>query len=158
MKLFVKNLLITGLIFFSGQLLGQNAGDKMVDAANALIKALSPDQRSQIMFEVNDTSREIWHYLPVANFDRFGLALSELSDAQDALVYELMRSALSEEGYAKASQIIDLELVLKELENNSERRDPQQYHISIYGTPALQGIWSWGFSGHHLSLHFTMVD
>ena len=155
---FCRNFVLIAGLLFANQGVAQETASSMVDAANAFIRSLTPDQRSEIMFEINDTSREIWHFLPLASFDRFGLALSELNEAQDALVYELINSALSDEGYSKATQIMSLESILKELENNSPTRDPQQYHISIYGKPAKQGIWSWGFSGHHLSLHFTIVD
>jgi len=133
-------------------------GKAMIRAANDLIQGLNEAQRSKIMFEVNDTSREIWHYLPVASFGRFGQPLSELNEEQDQLVYNLLESSLGDEGFFKAQQIMSLESVLRSLENNAPNRDPEQYHISIYGKPAKKGIWSWGFSGHHISLHFTMVD
>jgi hypothetical protein len=133
-------------------------GDEMVLAAQKLLESLTPGQKQQVTFEVNDTSREIWHYLPVADFGRFGLPLTELSDAQDQLVLGLVRASLSDEGFGKAQQIMELERVLKVMENNSPRRDPEQYHIAVYGTPSMQGIWSWSLSGHHLSLHFTMVE
>jgi hypothetical protein len=135
-----------------------STGDDMVKAAKNLLAGLTPDQRSQVTFEVNDTSREIWHFLPVASFDRFGLPLNELSDAQDALVLDLVKASLSAEGFDKATQIMSLESILKVIENNAPNRDPQQYHIAVYGIPATKGIWSWSFSGHHISLHFTMVD
>lgn len=133
-------------------------GEEMVMAARKLLESLNPGQKQQVTFEVNDTSREIWHYLPVADFDRFGLPLTELNDAQDQLVLGLVRSSLSDEGFGKAQQIMELERVLKVMENNSPRRDPEQYHIAVYGTPSMKGIWSWSLSGHHLSLHFTMVE
>jgi hypothetical protein len=135
-----------------------NNGEGMVKAAIKLVESLNADQKAAATFEVNDTSREIWHFLPVADFGRYGLPLSELDDAQDQLVLDLVKASLSDEGFEKAHQIMGLELVLKAMENNSPRRDPQQYHISVYGTPSIKGVWSWGFSGHHLSLHFTMVD
>jgi len=135
-----------------------NTGADMVKAAESLLSSLSDDQRARITFEVNDTSREIWHYLPLANFSRFGIPLRDLNPTQDALVYHMLEVSLSAEGYDKARQIMDLENVLKIMENNSPRRDPEQYHIAIYGTPSLKGIWSWSLSGHHVSLHFTVVD
>jgi hypothetical protein len=135
-----------------------STGDDMVAAANKLLASLTADQRAEVTFEVNDTSREIWHFLPVASFDRFGLPLNQLSDAQDQLVLDLVKASVSTEGFDKARQIMDLESILKVMENNSPNRDPQQYHIAIYGTPSTKGIWSWSFSGHHISLHYTMVD
>ncbi len=148
-------LIILGFFLCSAM---ANTGEGMVKATNKFLESLSDEQKAAATFEVNDTSREIWHFLPVADFGRYGLPLSELDDVQDQLVLDLVRASLSEEGFEKAHQIMELEVVLKAMENNSPRRDPQQYHISVYGTPSLEGIWSWGFSGHHLSLHFTMVE
>jgi len=149
-------LLVTFLLMVNQ--VWSSTGDDMVAAADRLLASLTPDQRTQVTFEVNDTSREIWHFLPVASFDRFGLPLNELSDAQDQLVLDLIKASVSAEGFDKATQIMNLETILKVMENNAPSRDPQQYHIAIYGTPSTKGIWSWSFSGHHISLHYTMVD
>jgi hypothetical protein len=37
-------------------------------------------------------------------------------------------------------------------------RDPEGYFFSIFGTPADKGAWGWRVEGHHVSLHFTVVD
>ncbi len=136
----------------------QMADDAMVRAANDLVEALSPAQHDQAVFEFSDSARSIWHFLPLASFGRYGIPLSDLSDQQDELVFELMRSALSKKGFSKAETIIALEDILKQLEDNSPTRDREQYHIAIYGDPSKEGTWAWGISGHHLSLHFTMID
>ena len=130
----------------------------MIAAAKQLLEGLSKEQRAKIQFKVNDESREIWHFLPATDFARFGLPLTELSDDQDRRVLDLVAASLSTEGFDKAQKIMSLEQVLRLLENNPTRRDPQKYHIAIYGDPSDEGIWSWAFSGHHLSLHYTMVD
>jgi hypothetical protein len=36
-------------------------------------------------------------------------------------------------------------------------RDPEDYWISVFGTPSMTGTWGWRWEGHHLSLHFTIV-
>ena len=45
------------------------------------------------------------------------------------------RQALSAAGYAKVVNIIELELVLREIETFGLMRDPERYHLTIYGTP-----------------------
>ena len=37
-------------------------------------------------------------------------------------------------------------------------RDPEGYFFSIFGTPARPGTWGWRVEGHHVSLHFTIVN
>ena len=53
--------------------------------------------------------------------------------------------------------IIDLERVLLEL-TGSDIRVPELYHVMLYGEPSDHGTWGWRFEGHHISLHFTIVD
>src|SRR4029077_3868390 len=77
---------------------------------------------------------------------------------------------LSQRGYLTASSIMDLETVLKALEA-AERaagpqpprgqfleRDPEKYFFSIFGTPSAKDTWGWRVEGHHVSLHFTIVN
>ena len=37
-------------------------------------------------------------------------------------------------------------------------RNPELYHVSIFGDPDKAGTWGWRFEGHHLSLNFTFVN
>ena len=83
-------------------------------------------------------------------------------------IRRLRRTGLSQRGYMTASQIMDLENVLREVEAaaraaNGGRgeamvRDPERYFVSIFGTPSTTGAWGWRVEGHHISLHFTVVD
>ena len=54
--------------------------------------------------------------------------------------------------------MVDLENILKVLENGSAMRDPEQYAFSIFGTPGGKGVWGWRVNGHHLSLHFNVAN
>jgi hypothetical protein len=36
-------------------------------------------------------------------------------------------------------------------------RDPERYHLTVYGTPDAAQRWGWRFEGHHLSLNFTLA-
>ena len=66
-------------------------------------------------------------------------------------------TALSATGYRKVVNIIELELVLRELETFGLMRDPERYHVTFYGTPSRTERWGWRFEGHHLSLNFTLA-
>jgi hypothetical protein len=37
-------------------------------------------------------------------------------------------------------------------------RDPERYFFSIFGTPSTLNAWGWRVEGHHVSLHFTVVN
>jgi hypothetical protein len=72
-------------------------------------------------------------------------------------VHALLKTALSASGYRKATNIIELELVLREIETFGMMRDPERYHLTIYGKPDAKAAWGWRFEGHHLSLNFTLA-
>jgi hypothetical protein len=127
------------------------------DPAIAFLQSLDNEQRERTVYDFNHNSREFWSYLPGAMMPRFGISLAELSNHQKELAFELLRSALSQTGYDKATQIISLESVLAEIDGNKEFRDPEKYHIAFFGNPAEDEVWSWFFEGHHLSLNFANV-
>jgi hypothetical protein len=66
---------------------------------------------------------------------------------------------MSQTGYIKAVTIMSLEDVLKALENdNGERRDPEKYHFTVFGTPSDTGPWGWRIEGLHLSQNYTVAS
>ncbi len=61
-------------------------------------------------------------------------------------------------GYLKASTIIDLELVLREMGESPTFRDPELYYFIVFGTPSRTVPWGCRAEGHHLSLNFTLLQ
>src|SRR4029077_7297054 len=88
---------------------------------------------------------------------RNGVALKELDARGRNAVHDLLKKALSAIGYRKVVNIIELELVLREMETFGSMRDPERYHLTIYGTPSKTRAWGRRFEGHHLSLNFTLA-
>ena len=93
-----------------------------------------------------------------------------MTEPQRKLAHELLKAGLSQRGYLTATSIMNLETVLKALEA-AERaaapalprgqvleRDPEKYFFSIFGTPSEKSTWGWRVEGHHVSLHFTVVN
>jgi hypothetical protein len=138
----------------------QRASAQMVVAANRLLGALTPEQKTQATFALNDTTeRTRFNFVPTETFPRKGLQLREMSESQRKLAHELLKSGLSDRGYFTYTQIMALEDILKQLEQPARfERDKEKYFISIFGTPAEKGAWSWRFEGHHISLHYSMLD
>lgn len=128
--------------------------DSMALAANDFIHSLDAEQRAKAVFALEDEHRVNWHYVPL---ERKGLAMGEMRPDQQHLAHGLLSTGLSHDGYLKAVQIMSLERILWELENQSPRRDPAYYLVSIFGKPEAGGSWGWRFEGHHLSLSFTIV-
>mgnify|MGYP001181018145 CR=1 FL=1 len=127
---------------------------KMRDAVERLVAALPEKNRAQALRPFEDRDRLDWHYIPRS---RNGLALKDLDPAGREAVHGLLRSALSASGYRKVVNIIELELVLREIETFGWMRDPERYYLTVYGAPDRARRWGWRFEGHHLSLNFTLA-
>src|SRR5262249_52114241 len=91
----------------------------------------------------------------------------DMNENQRKLVHDLLKSALSQRGYLTATAIMDLESALGDLERRAREsgrgaesmvRDPLKYYVSVFGTPSTKNTWGWRVEGHHVSLHFTVVN
>src|SRR6266404_4196109 len=104
--------------------------EEMSEAASHLLAALSPEQKAKCTFELKDDERQNWHFIPRA---RKGLPFKELTPAQRNLAHGLLGTGLSQRGYLKATTIMSLEDILKELEQGKGPvRDPELYYLSIF--------------------------
>lgn len=121
-------------------------------AAQAFIASLDEAGRAKALYPLGDDEQFDWHFVPRA---RNGLPLGEMTAAQRAAAHDLLQSALSSQGYHKANAIIELERVLGILEGRPERRDPENYYVTIFGEPSAGGAWAWRFEGHHMSFNFS---
>jgi hypothetical protein len=132
------------------------AGEEMASAANKFLESLTPEQRGKATFAFKSDERFDWHFIPKV---RKGLAIKEMSPEQRKLAHDLLRSGMSAHGYTKATNIMMLEAILKELEagRGTMVRDWELYFVSIFGKPEATGTWGWRLEGHHLSQNFTVV-
>jgi hypothetical protein len=150
----MKNLLFALLVavLSVGRLQAQNTSD-ITDAAKALLAALSPEQISQIKFDLASDERFNWHFIPR---ERKGLTMKDMAPAQDNLAFALLGSSLSQRGFMKATTIMSLEQILLDMEQGKgPKRDPENYFFSIFGEPGSK-TWGWRFEGHHQSFNFTL--
>ncbi|MBI3684162.1 MAG: DUF3500 domain-containing protein [Acidobacteria bacterium] len=137
----------------------------MSDTARAYLASLTLDQRSKGAFDFKDQERFFWHFVPDNNIvqtqkrGRKGLTLREMTPSQKHLAHALLNAGLSQRGYIKATSIMSLEEILRIMENdNGERRNPEKYYFTVFGEPSEKGVWAYRVEGHHLSLHFTVID
>ncbi len=137
----------------------ERSASAMATAADRFLESLTPEQRAHAAFECQSDERLKWHFIPTEMFPRNGLTIKAMTDAQRARAHDLLSAGLSQRGYLTATAIMDLETVLRALESGGRMdRDPETYFFSIFGAPSPDGAWSWRVEGHHLSLHFTIVD
>lgn len=128
----------------------------MTETANRFLAALTPEQRAKATFKFDDDERMNWFYIPK---ERKGLTIREMAPYQRHLASALLSAGLSETGYIKAVTIMSLEEVLKMMEHdNGERRNPEKYYFTIFGTPSDTGTWGYRVEGHHVSQNYTVVN
>src|SRR5688572_8606441 len=134
-----------------------DVGQDMARAASKFLGALSAEEKAKASFPFKDEERLNWHFVPK---ERKGFPFKEMNSDQQRLAHALIRSAMSPHGYAKATNIMNLELVLQELEGAGRRftRDPALYFISIFGQPEPKGTWGWRLEGHHLAVNMTVIE
>ncbi|HVQ27751.1 MAG TPA: DUF3500 domain-containing protein, partial [Planctomycetota bacterium] len=126
----------------------------MAEAAGRFLSALTPEQRRRANLAFAADERKRWHYVPQA---RKGIPFADLGPAQRHLAYGFLATALSRQGLLKASTIMALEEVLRR-RGSTLVRDPEAYHLTIFGEPALGESWGWRLEGHHVSINVTLVD
>ncbi len=132
---------------------------EMATAAAAFIETLTPELKSKAVFPFDGPQRKDWHFVPRT---RPGLALRDMTEAQNLAAHNLLRSALSDKGVKKTESVMSLESVLLDMErakgSESGVRVPHNYAISIFGSPTGSKPWGWRIEGHHLCLNFTSVS
>lgn len=150
-------LLVTGMAAYGHYRQTTTAGD-MTAAAKMLLAALSPQQRALVQTDYGSPDRVGWHFIPKKH--RKGLPLKDMSPAQRKLALSLVRAALSQAGYDKATAIMQLERVLAAIEGQNgggrHSRDPLRYYLTLFGKPDISDRWGLSFEGHHLSLNFVV--
>ena len=128
---------------------------KLAGAASAFLATLAPAERAKVQLAFDSEERFNWFYIPK---DREGLPLKQMSPAQQKAALHLIETGLSQKGYSKAEAIRALDLVLAEIEKNPVRRDPEKYYLTLFGEPSPAGTWGMRWEGHHVSLHWTLVN
>ena len=139
------------------------AGEGMTAQATKFLDTLSTDQKKVAVLPYDSDARVGWHFIPFPDADgkpgRKGLQVKNMDENQRKSASSLLQSALSEIGYGKATKIMEMESLLKELEKGktgTPLRDTERYYFTVFGTPSADGKWGLSVEGHHLSLNFVV--
>ncbi|MEM7074053.1 MAG: DUF3500 domain-containing protein [Pseudomonadota bacterium] len=110
-------------------------------------------KRDMLLHPVDDSEVEKWTFWPT---ERVGLPLKLMNVEQMTLTQELLWSLLSEEGYLKILNIMQLENLLYWTETQAWPRGMGDYVVVFFGDPS-DAEWSWRFEGHHISLNVAVA-
>ena len=137
----------------------------MANAANKFLSSLTPEQKQVASYAFdNSAERERFGFVPTEMHPRVGLMIEKMTPAQREAAHNLLKSGLSQKGYATTTSIMELESILNAIENppgsNPPKleRNPLKYFVWVFGTPSAKGTWGWKVEGHHVSLNFTVVN
>jgi hypothetical protein len=146
------------------------AAQRMAEAASRFLDALDAPRREAASFPFVGDERYAWNYRPDGfvwegqTFWHEGLRLINMTRDQQAAALGLLDAGLSAHGTGRARAIMALETSLRETERVVARwvphvvRDPELYAFSVFGEPGGVGPWAWRVGGHHIGLHFTIVE
>ncbi len=132
--------------------------------ATKFLAALSEDQRKAVQFAAGDAERFNWHFIPLNDITkqvstRKGVCLDDMDPKAKAAALNLLKLSTSADGYKWATDIMQREAILGELEpKNVWFRKPGWYFFTVFGKPAAKGTWGWRVDGHHLSVSLTITD
>ena len=133
-----------------------DTGSAMADAAGRFLSTLDDATRAKAVFPFDSPERVNWHWIPR---ERQGVPIKAMTSEQRAVAFGLLNTGLSTAGAIKATTIMSLEGLLKELEHGTGPvRDPELYFFSVFGDPGPRGNWGWRVEGHHLALNYTLVN
>lgn len=154
---FTKPSIALAILLFAtnGIATGHDVAREMTNSANLFLKSLDEAQTSAVSLEFDNELRKDWQFIPM---EREGLGLKAMKPNQRLLALGLVQSALSHRGFSTTMKIMALEQVLHEMENNSPKRDPEKYHLFLFGKPSTETPWGWRVEGHHLSVSVTIID
>lgn len=130
------------------------------EAAMALISTLDADQKKVALLPAGSPQQVGWHFIP--KDARKGLELNKMTAAQRKATDEMLQGLLSQMGHDKTTRIMNLEKLLKELQDKNGGkgpiRDHLRYYVTMIGEPSASGKWGLSFEGHHLSLNFVIEN
>jgi hypothetical protein len=131
------------------------------EAVLELLASLTPAQLEKIRAPFDTPDHKQWTYLPGPVP---GLALTELTPAQQRLVERLVAIGCSERGAADAWAVLDAEIIVREIPDLPPSGEWQgsvvgdRYFLRVLGDPGGTEPWAWRLNGHHLAVHVTLVD
>ncbi|RPA68605.1 DUF3500 domain-containing protein [Cyclobacteriaceae bacterium YHN15] len=165
-------LILSLLLTFSTWLFAQSKTD-MVKVTNDFLESLSPDEKSNVLFAMNDSLRTQWTNLPIGLAPRKGLRYGDLSEQSKISFHKILSTIFSSQGYLKTFAIMQVDDILHELfeiAHEREQIDEQtikfirtldwdygNYFIAILGNPTMDDAWGFKFEGHHISINLTVT-
>ncbi|SLN22718.1 hypothetical protein AQS8620_00622 [Aquimixticola soesokkakensis] len=128
---------------------------EMTTAMRALQAVLRPEIAAAVCLPSDAPAWRRWHNMPMA-WPRDGLGLEEMNTAERDAVMALLRSSLSQEGFATLQALLEINRFSGELIGREKYLNEFCYTVGLFGTPE-DDAWGWQFYGHHICLSCRVV-
>lgn len=131
----------------------------ILESAEAYLGVLTPQQRENTLFPVNDIEWRKWSNVDNGIYMRQGISLQNMNEEQKEAAFNLMQESLSAKGLQLSRDIMKTDHTLKEIHNDSPDFGEELYFFTIMGEPSETDPWGWQIDGHHLVInYFVMGD
>jgi hypothetical protein len=127
------------------------------EAAEAFLASLTPEQRGKTLFPVDTDQWRKWSNIH-PTLMRHGTALFQMTDAQRARAFALLRESLSQRGFEEALDLMHLNETVQEMTGRLDEYGEDLYWLSIMGRPSATEPWGWQWDGHHLIINYFILS
>jgi len=129
----------------------------VVEAANAFLDTLRPDQQVRTVFGIDDPEWRRWCNVDNGIYVRQGTSLKEMDPAQREAAVNLVRASLSARGLQLTEDIRKTDHTLGEINDNILTYDEDLYFFTLMGLPSETEPWGWQIDGHHLVINYFVL-
>ena len=124
----------------------------MIEAANALLAAMSPEQKKTSCFPVDSNQWRRWQNTELY-LEHYGLRLDEISEPLRDAVLAVLRVSMSQHGYELSRDVMKLNRFLGDIVHGPAVMGEWSYIFCLFGEPSATEPWGWQLFGHHLVLN-----
>ena len=133
------------------------SGDSATKSINSFLATFDENEKENFMFSLDSKKRFEWSNLPAGIVDRAGISIGELSDLQRKLLFDFLASSLGKSGYEYVGGVMAAEAFLSNDKRATRLKwHPNNYWLTIFGTPSHENPWGWQFGGHHLAINMSI--
>ncbi|GAA3695573.1 DUF3500 domain-containing protein [Arthrobacter ginkgonis] len=129
----------------------------MVEAAEALLAAVSEADRQKLAHPVDAVQWQTWANPEFMQFDT-GLRLEFQPQDVREKALALMEASLSPEGYRLAHDMMLINGFLGAVVGLENVLNEFSYNFALYGTPHPTAPWGWQLYGHHCAVNCLVVE
>ena len=124
----------------------------MIEAVNALLARMSPEQKQRSSFPVGSNHWRRWQNTELYLED-YGLRLDEVGEPLREAVMAVLRAGMSAHGYELSRNVMRLNRFLGDLIGGPAVLGEWSFTFCLFGEPSASEPWGWQFFGHHLVLN-----